>query len=136
MAFARQGDFAHMCCAADLVDDSMFLQRLQTHRVRDMVASASRDDFSCNNNGYSISVGHSVSCLCANCSNDFAHMSCVAVLVAASVFLQSLEVYEVRDMVAAACRGASWLEQPDEVEDECFGEEPHASYVFVPHFEV
>ena len=32
-------DFAHMCCVADLVGASMFLQRLEKQEIRDMVAS-------------------------------------------------------------------------------------------------
>ena len=65
---------------------------------------------------------------------DFAHMCCAADLVAASMFLQRLETHEIRDMVASACRSASCLEQPDEVEDDGTTEEPHMSYVRVPRF--
>ena len=36
-------DFAHMCCATDLVAESMFLPRLEMHERRDMVVSACRD---------------------------------------------------------------------------------------------
>ena len=49
---------------------------------------------------------------------DFPHMGCAADLVAANMFLESLETHERRDMVALACKGfsarPSLIEQPDE----------------------
>merc|ERR1711939_437654 len=54
--------------------------------------------------------------------DDFAHMCCAADLVAASMFLQSLEEHERRHIVVSACKSLCWLEQPDEVEDKSFVE--------------
>ena len=68
--------------------------------------------------------------------SDFAHMCCSADLVAASMFLHRLEEHEICHMVVSTGRGACWFEQPDTVQDECFEEDQHASYVCLPRWEV
>ena len=71
------------------------------------------------------------------CTYDGGFMFCRTLnLVAATMFLQRLTEHEIRHMVAFACKGASWLEQPDEVDDERLADETHVSYVRVPRFAV
>ena len=44
-------------------------------------------------------------------------------LVAARMFLQRLEMREIRELVASACNSLSWVEQPKPIEDKPLAEE-------------
>ena len=68
-------------------------------------------------------VSHSIhqdidACDSINGPVDFAHACCGADLVDASMFLQSFETYERRDMVVSACDGVLQSESTEQIQNE------------------